>query len=35
MEEWNDTGPIRPEHLREAHRRYLKESSFATLGRKF
>ncbi|CEG75016.1 hypothetical protein RMATCC62417_10129 [Rhizopus microsporus] len=35
MEEWNDTGPIRPEHLREAHRRYLKESSFANLGRKF
>lgn len=22
MEEWGDAGAIRPEHLREAHRRY-------------
>lgn len=34
MEEWNDTGSIRPEHLREAHRRYKRDTNFATLGRK-
>lgn len=35
MEEWGHTGAIRPEHLREAHRRYKKESATnATLGRR-
>ncbi|KAI9485821.1 MAG: hTAFII28-like protein conserved region-domain-containing protein [Benjaminiella poitrasii] len=35
MEEWGDQGAIRPEHLREAHRRYKKErQTSASLGRK-
>ena len=25
MEDWGDTGNIRPDHLREAHRRYKRE----------
>jgi transcription initiation factor TFIID subunit 11 len=35
MEEWGHTGAIRPEHLREAHRRYKKDKvTSASLGRK-
>ncbi|KAI8144346.1 hTAFII28-like protein conserved region-domain-containing protein [Fennellomyces sp. T-0311] len=35
MEEWGHTGAIRPEHLREAHRRYKQEQNVSsTIGRK-
>ncbi|KAI9346306.1 transcription initiation factor TFIID subunit 11 [Pilaira anomala] len=35
MEEWGHTGAIRPEHLREANRRYKKsEVTTSLLGRK-
>ncbi|OBZ83274.1 Transcription initiation factor TFIID subunit 11 [Choanephora cucurbitarum] len=34
MEEWGDEGAIRPEHLREAHRRYKKARVVSSLGRK-
>ncbi|KAI8046975.1 hTAFII28-like protein conserved region-domain-containing protein [Gilbertella persicaria] len=35
MEEWGDDGAIRPEHLREAHRRYNKNRvTCSSLGRK-
>ncbi|KAI8336699.1 hTAFII28-like protein conserved region-domain-containing protein [Chlamydoabsidia padenii] len=34
MEEWGQTGAIRPEHIREAHRRYKLASSTATIGKK-
>ncbi|KAL7319251.1 transcription initiation factor TFIID subunit 11 [Mucor circinelloides] len=35
MEEWGDSGAIRPEHLREAHRRYKRDKvSNASLGRR-
>ena len=35
MEEWGHQGAIRPEHLREAHRRYKKNRvTSASLGRK-
>ncbi|KAF7731375.1 transcription initiation factor TFIID subunit 11 [Apophysomyces ossiformis] len=35
MEEWGHTGAIRPEHLREAHRRYKKsKTANTTVGRK-
>jgi transcription initiation factor TFIID subunit 11 len=34
MEEWGHTGAIRPEHIREAHRRYKLASSTAVIGKK-
>ncbi|GAN08119.1 transcription factor TFIID complex subunit Taf11 [Mucor ambiguus] len=35
MEEWGDNGAIRPEHLREAHRRYKRDKvSSTSLGRR-
>jgi transcription initiation factor TFIID subunit 11 len=35
MEEWGHTGAIRPEHLREAHRRYKKDKvTSSSIGRK-
>lgn len=35
MEEWGDNGAIRPEHLREAHRRYkIDKVSSTSLGRR-
>lgn len=34
MEEWGQTGAIRPDHIREAHRRYKQTSSSSVIGKK-